>query len=265
MTKERDVRFTYDLSEHDLYATAVHEAGHAAIGLALGIPVKHASCKASDGEKGSVTLDYASAQFTPRNHVILAKAGMLAQQTYFPLRAGDYSGWDSDLANIEDDFAKLALPWGYVTREQFRDGLNHEARGLVYEHGDAIQTLANALLNAPGFELDAEGIAEAMHAYQRAPGYAQALAPMAAGKYRGRTQHYFDASQRRPPAAAAADSDDDDDLVELDREIDQTLLKLDKAQAWVRREPSSGVAAFELETLEEKLDRLTRERERMAA
>jgi hypothetical protein len=135
-------------------ATAIHEAAHAVIALALGVAVDYATVIADDDDVGHVLTGQARSE-QPGDAVatfdglvadaIISLAGPLAELHDNP-SASDAEAWRGDIADIiERIVTALDLLGGDADPAELIEGLHDQAARLVDENWHQIERLAEAL------------------------------------------------------------------------------------------------------------------------
>jgi len=155
-------------AESDLYATAVHEAGHAVIGRVLGFPCGRTSIKAKPGQysgfsdigqpgaavkawrQGGKRRSLAAAK---RAKIIIYMAGGSAEEEFTGRRTSDYRDVAASSALLvslmdEDDPNHQGLN-RLFEGERLQRRLRRVAASLVRRHRERIEALARALLEKP--------------------------------------------------------------------------------------------------------------------
>jgi hypothetical protein len=119
-------------------ATAWHEAGHAVIGLALGLEVAHARIRPDDDSAGNTPIN-TLADLPIEDKIALCVAGIEAMPDDAPVHDLAFMHDVGEcLAEILDDVPKSQ-------REQVELGGQHRARELLAQHRRALEVIAAAI------------------------------------------------------------------------------------------------------------------------
>lgn len=155
-----------------LEACAVHEAGHAVIAHALGIPVRRVTIVPTAHARGTTTLDTATVPQTRGGIETLVMVGLAGRSADEQMGSGASAGAEQDLRNATSLLASAHAAWGlgsYLSHrvgtgdplelmrqdpaleqqvEQDLQRLKGKVDKMVSARRDAIMYVAKALLEA---------------------------------------------------------------------------------------------------------------------